>query len=239
MAKDDFTDLTEPEGGDEAANDKKKKEKEPKKPKEPKQPKEKLTKAEKKAEKKANKGKKKGKKLKIILIIVLVLLVAGFVFEEIYYNYLGTRDILIDAVVKLDPEYGTRWKRLDEREASLNALKAELDNREKTITSRESQNDRRSTELDRREKEVDELVSWYSPLYRRQMTEQELEDMQSVSMAYSRMAPDAAAAILMELNDPDDVAAILYYMSERSAAAILAVMEPEFAAVITEIFLYK
>ena len=239
MANDDFKDLTEPEGSEEASNGKKKKEKTPKPPKEPKQPKEKLTKAEKKAAKKAGKGKKKRGKLKIILIIVLVLLVAGFVFEEIYYNYLGTRDMLIDAVVKLDPAYGTREKKLNERESLLDAREADLDAREKTVTSRENQNDRRTASLDTREKDVNDLLQWSLPLYRRQMTEQELTDMQSVSMSYSRMAPEIAAAILMELNDPDDVAAILYYMSERSAAAILAVMDPEFAAVITEIFLYK
>jgi len=51
------------------------------------------------------------------------------------------------------------------------------------------------------------------------------------------MAPEAAAVILAELRDPQNVAVILYYMSERSAAAILSALEPEFAAKITEILL--
>ena len=233
MANDNFTDLTEPEGTDEA--EKKKKEKEPK-PQKP--PKAELTKAEKKAVKKAKKGKKKGKKLKIILIIVLVLLVAGFVFEEVYINYLGTRDLLIDAVVKLDPNYGTRESKLDRREEELNTREANLDARERSAASKETQNERRGAELDAREEELmanrDQLRK---PLYWLYMTEQEITDMQTLSKAYSSMAPDAAASILVRLDRPNDVAAILYYMNAKNSGAILAAMEPIFAATITEILL--
>jgi flagellar motility protein MotE (MotC chaperone) len=53
------------------------------------------------------------------------------------------------------------------------------------------------------------------------------------------MSPDAAAERLVRLYDPRDVAAILYFMAERSAASILAAMEPGYAANITEIMLYN
>ena len=229
---DDFTDLTEEEGSGETEEKKEKPKREPRQRKPPKE-------ESQEPNKKAKKGKKKGKKLKIILIIVLVLLVAGFVFEEVYYNILGTRDMLIDAVVKLDPDFRAREAKLDEREASLLKLQTELDARERTASSRETQNLKRTTELDDREKTLDDLQQRLTPLYRRAMTEQELEDMVSLSRSYSRMAPEDAAVILLELSQPDDVAAILYYMNERNAAAILAVMEPEFAATITDILLYK
>ena len=231
----DFTDLTVDDSIEESAEEEYKPVKTPKAPKAPKAPREPSA----AIEVKAGKVKKKGRKLKIILIIVLIVLVAGFVFEETYFNYLGLRTMLFDAVVMLDPDYRMREETLNKRESELNALKAELDAREKTITSRESQNDRRSADLQRQSDEIRDREAWLTPLYRRQMSEQEQEDMASISLSYSRMSPENAASILLELNKPEDVAAILYFMSERNAAAILAVMEPEFAARITEIWLYN
>ena len=185
------------------------------------------------------KKKKKGRKLKIILIIVIFLLVAGFVFEELYFNYLGTRDIFIDAVVRLDPAFGAREHELDIRETDLDKREADLDARDKAAGFRESQNTRRSLELDEREETTNEREQLSMPLYMRKMSEQELLDMQSLSRAYSLMAPDVAVAILMELERQDDVVAILYNMSERSASAILALMDPEYAAQITVLLLYE
>ena len=191
------------------------------------------------AESKPASGKKKGGILKIILLIVVALLVAGFVFEEIYFNFLGTRDVFIDLVMGLDPEYVARVDNLDSREAELDRMQSDIEARERMAETREAQLLRRSSELDIREEVVFDWEQWAMPLYRRQMTEQELLDMQSLSISYSRMSPEAAAEILVELEEPGDVAAILYFMSERNAAAILAVMDPVFAAMITEILLYN
>ena len=231
----DFTDLTIDDSIEEVAEEEYKPVKAPKAPKAPRAPRE--AKAE--GEAPAGKVKKKGHKLKIILIIVLVVLVACFVFEETYFNYLGLRTMLFDAVATIDPDYRMRVEALGERERELNAMRAELDAREKTITSREAQNERRSAELQKQTDDIRDREALLTPLYRRQMSEQEQEDMASISLSYSRMTPENAANILLELNKPDDVAAILYFMSERNAAAILAVMEPEFAARITEIWLYN
>jgi len=228
---DEIVDLTEPEGQEDAEKEKKKV-KAPKPPKPPKND-------EPKPEKKAKGKKKKGGKLKLILIIVLVVLIAGFIFEELYFNYLGTRDIFIDAIVKLDPDYRTREANLDIKETDLNKFQAELDTRERTITSRESQYERRNADLNSREETIREQEQQSAPLYKRQLTEQELEDMQSLSRSYSLMAPEVAATILGELGNSNDVATILYYMTERNAAAILAVMNPDFAAELTNILLYS
>ena len=187
----------------------------------------------------ASVGKKKGRKLKIILIIVLVVLIAGFVFEEVYFNFLGTRDLFINAVVRLDPDFRSREAELDDREAELDSFEAELDAREGALQNRETQLDRRSSQLDGREAALSEqLILDDLPRFRRSMSEQEVLDMESLSRSYSLMAPEAAAVILGELVVSDDVAAILYFMPERSAAAILSVMDAEFAAEITEILLY-
>ena len=186
-----------------------------------------------------NGKKKKGGKLKIILIIVFAVLVAGFIFEELYFNYLGTRDIFITAVMKLDPDLKTREEELKEWETELDARENALTTRERSAQSRETQNEKRKEELDARESEIFEQSQWMAPLYKREMTEQEILDMQALSSTYSMMSPESAAAILMELVQADDVAAILYFMNARNSAAILASMDPEFAAIITEILLYK
>ncbi|MCL2046245.1 MAG: hypothetical protein FWG88_07650 [Oscillospiraceae bacterium] len=190
-------------------------------------------------ERKALGIKKRGGKLKVILIILLVLLVGGFVAEEVYFNWLGTRDMLIDAVLLLDPNVRTRGYRLDAREAELKEKEEAFAEKERIISNRELQADRRATELDRRQADLAEREERATPLYRRRMSEQDLSDMVSLSRSYSQMTPESAAAILVELDKAEDVAAILFYMSERNAAAILAVMEPEFAAHITSILLYN
>ena len=184
------------------------------------------------------KKKKKRSKLKIILIIVIAVLVAGFVFEELYFNFLGIRDVFIDAVVRLDPAYGKREQALDDRENELDKRETELDAREKSVDFRQSQNERRSKEIEAREEDVNDREQRATPLFQRKMTEQEQLDLLSLSRSYSLMPPEAAVAILMEIERPDDVAVILYNMREQSASAILAVMDPEFAAAITELLLF-
>ena len=233
--KDDITDLTEEK---ESADEEKGAEKEKKAKKPPKEPKPPQN-VEPVPDKPVKRKKKKRGKLKIILIIVLVLLVAGFVVEEIMINYLGIRDLFIAMVVRLDPAYVERELSFDKREAELSRIESELDTRDKTITSRETQNDRRSVALDAREKTLAEQEYLSTPFHKREMTEQELLDIQSLSRKYSFMSPEAAAEILLELQNPDDVAAILYYMNERNAAAILTAMESDFAAEITEILLFS
>ena len=237
---DDFADLTDDESESET-NEKARTpaaQKNPRPPAAAKAAKEKAPKMSRK-ERKALGIKKKGGKLKIILLIILVLLVAGFVAEEVYFNWLGTRDMVIDAVIKLDPNIRARGARLDAREAALAEKEEAFEARERQVLTRETQNERRKAELDRTAAELADRELRATPIYRRQMSEQELEDMVSISRAYSQMQPESAAAILGELDSNEDVAAILFYMTERNAAAILAVMEPEYAARITSILLYS
>jgi len=215
---------------------------------------------------KAKGEKQKGLKLKIklILIIVPVLLVAGFV-AALILNFYGIRDIIggvvkgpmLSAVVWFDPEYSSveeelrakgdareaelskRGTRLDERESKIAGREEELDARRTLLDTRESQLDRRGAALDKREEQLDLTLNNKTPTYSREMTEQELADMQSLSRVYSQMSPGAAAEILVELDNEQHVAAILYYMGERNAAVILEAMETEFAAKITEVLLFS
>ena len=222
--------------------------------------------ADKKKTKSSDESGEKKKKpvwLKIIIIVVPILLIGGFVFEEIYFNWLGvrdwTRDAFINASIWLDPDDAgsvrrtlnarsdeldkreadieAEDKKLDARRADLDARKAQLDAREDELSGREKQVAKRDTELDKREQDITINEASKTPIYRR-MTDQDINDMRSLGSTYAAMAPETAANILMRIYDPHDVAAILYYMSEKSAAAILSEMDPVYAANLTEIMLY-
>ena len=183
--------------------------------------------------------KKKGGKIKIILIIIIILLIGGFVYVELTYNYFGTRDILIRSVMSLDEDLSQEEANLDSWEQELELLEAELDARVRSLDTREASLDRRGAELGILEQRLSEWEARLTPIYRRDMTEQELADMISLSRTFALMAPDTAAEILTELYDPRDIAAILYFMTERAAAPILSAMERTLAAEITEILLYE
>gem|GEM_PF-791838 len=107
------------------------------------------------------------------------------------------------------------------------------------LQTRQAQLDRRSAALDRLEGITEEEETERLPLFRRHLTTQELEDITSLSRTFTQMSPQTAADILAELEDPDQVASILYFMGERNASAILAVMNVEFAAELTEILLIE
>ena len=214
--------------------------------------------------KKKDKGLKKGGlfKLKLILIIVPIILIAGFV-TLLITNFFSVRDIvggfvkepMLKVVVWFDPEFSSVDKELksksnkreeelgkleaglSERESAISGKEEALDIREKALVSRESQLVIRSASLDNREEQMDQLFDMSIPLYRRDMTEQELEDMRSLSRAYSKMTPEKAAGILVDLKDDQYAAAILYHMGERNAAAIMAVMETGVAAEITKVLM--
>jgi len=257
VADDDITDLTEGEESSGPAG--KGKQKAQKAPKTPKEPKENKGKDKKESKESGEEADKKGGAAGIIIIMILVLtiLICGF-GAAMYFNVLGARSIvagavndpLIRLVIWLDPvfssvddkmraEAASQAKRHAEKDAELESRDEEVTIREEGINSREAQLDRREKELDSREAQIIAMYERTVPLYRRDMTEQEQEDMESLSRTYSQMSPSDAAARLVRLYDPRDVAAILYFMAERPRAAILAAMDPAYAAEITEILLYS
>jgi len=247
MADEETTDLTE--GGDSGAA---KKQKAPKAPKEV------------KVDPSPTDKKQKGKKEKggaggiiIIMLLVLILLVGGFA-AILYFNMFKAREItsdwvkepLLDVIIWLDPSFSSinnrlaaereaQEKRFEEREADLNTRESDLIARENALNALEQTLDRKSFDLDRREDQIIAMYERTIPIHKRDMTEQELEDMLSLSRTFSQMSPEDAASILVELYDPRDVAAIIYYMGERNAASILAAMNVDYAAEITEILLYS
>ena len=207
-------------------------------------------------------GKKDRLLLKFILIAIPVLLIAicvGFVI----YNFFGARDILggwlkdplIKTVTWLDPEFSAvddelrsmsderiaqadeREAALDGRETELDIREAEMDKRDAGLNDREKQLDRRSTSLDKREADIAQEESKTVPISQRVLTDDELSSYQSLGRMYANMDPEAAAKILTDMTDPYDSATILYHMSERAAAAVLAAMNVGLAARLTELML--
>lgn len=252
----EITDLTDDgEPAEEAGKGKKK----AKAPKEPKAAKEGKDPAAAKGEKKAKKEKGGSAGGVIIIMILILLILLGGFGAVLYLDMFDARMIvaevvtepLLDVIIWLDPGYSTIRQRLRNEEEMQERRFAErtenLDTREENILfheelldSREQQVQRRALDLDRREEQITAMFERTVPLFRRpDMTEQDLEDMMQISAFYTQMAPEAAAARLIRLYDPRDAAGILYYMAERSAAAILAEMEPSFAAELTEILLYS
>jgi len=256
----DIIDLTGDDGVTEkpAKPVKQKKEKVPKVPKMSSSADDKSAKKEKKLEAKADKGeKRKGGKLLIILAIVLVLLLLiAAAVAALYFNIYGARDFVgqyihepITAVaVWFNPELAdleTQIRRTNEaRAAEMDARDAAIVSREDQVALREDEAaarelalTRREAALERREEQLNSRIENTIPMFRRDMTDEERADMESLARTYSQMPPDAAARILVELPDAMDAAVVLHFMAERSAGAILAAMEPEYAAMITEILL--
>jgi len=210
--------------------------------------------------------KKKLSKLLLILIIVaaFLILVAGF-GAVVYFDLFGMGewfhetvlspigDWLLGIVIKINPEFRSVEDELREksdiRQAELDFIAGELETRSQELDARaeaannlESELDRRNTALDRREEqlrreEATVVVDKSVPLFRRDLTEQERTDLQSISRSYTQMSPEAAAEILAELPEKMDVATIIYFMAERNAASILTAMDPEYAAEITNILI--
>ena len=251
MADEETTDLTESEEPSAPAKGKKA----PKEPKEPKAPKEKK---EKKKKEKSDSGDKGGAGgIIIIMLLVLAILIGGFT-AALVFDVFSAREIiadvitepLLDVIIWLDPGFSSirqrldveeeaLIKRMDEYKIEMEGLEDDLQLREAAILSREQALERRGFDLDRREEQIIAMYERTIPLYRREMTEEEMDDMLQISRIYTQMSPDDAAERLVRLYDPRDVAAILYFMGERNSASILAVMEVGYAAEITEILLYS
>lgn len=180
------------------------------------------------------KKKKKKKALKIIIPIVIVIIILGGLAAALIYNLFSIRDLFFDTVYSLDPDY----RAAEEMIADVKKREAELKSREEKLKKDEQRLEMLQQELDERETELDEREIAIIPLYLKPLSDDELENMKSISRVYSEMTPEKAAEILASLYSVDDMAAILYYMPEKSSAAILAAMDKELAVEITDVLLH-
>jgi len=221
-------------------------------------PKDKKGKKEKKEKPPKAEGEKGGAgSIILIMLLVLCILIGGF-SAALYFDMFSSRAIiadvvnepLLDVIIWLDPGFSSIRQRMREEEENFDRRLSEQEEdferrenamtiREENLVTREELAERRNADMDRREEQILAMYERTVPLHRRELNEEEMEDMLQLSNWYTQMSPDDAAQRLMNLRDRRDVAGILYYMSDRNAAAILAVMEPSYAADITEILLYS
>ena len=190
--------------------------------------------------------KKKRGLLKALLVIVPILLCAGFVFGLIYFNWFYARNLLIDSVNRLDPEFAQARRdfymyseAIDERMEEMFEFEYELFDRNEALDRREADIEFMRQGLEMKEQDLIEREERRRPIYRSDPTSIEYEEMRILGAIYSAMAPAAAAERLIELHSRANAAAILMFMSQRDASAILAEIEPADAARITEILLYN
>ncbi|WP_439635191.1 MotE family protein [Oceanicaulis sp.] len=121
-------------------------------------------------------------------------------------------------------------RRLAERRRTLDQREAELDTREQLLSVAELRVDDRVTELEALRDEVRELLGMLDD--RRQ------EQVDAIVAVYSQLEPDAAARILTSMRETDEttlllVAEQLQTTNARKFAAVMAEMDPGFAAELT------
>jgi flagellar motility protein MotE (MotC chaperone) len=177
---------------------------------------------------------RRGRFILIAAVVLLVTLIFVFCLLAARANIFGTRDWFVGAVARLDPEYAA----LNDRELALDEREQTLDERAEQLASDQKKQDTRDEALNLREDEMDEReANARAAFFRPPLTEQELEDLRSLGRVYAKMDAGVAADILMRLYEIEYTAAILYHMPEKYAAAVLAAMDAERAARITEILL--
>lgn len=177
---------------------------------------------------KKKRKRKKGKLILVCAIILLLTLAAGFVFVVLQFNPFEMRTAVFGFIHNLDPDYKAVYlleASVTERETALNTREATLDSLQETLSKREA--------------DIVAAESSTTPVYRPPVNEDDVIYMQNIGKIYAAMEPGNAANIMVKLYSVEDMAAIIYYMKQSSAAAILELMEPSVAAQITDKLLHE
>ncbi len=185
---------------------------------------------DKKGRKKKKKEKKpKRKKGKLFLFIFIILLIGAFC-AAVYLDYFEIRTKMIDFLSSFDPEYVAYTEKVAEAEQKL----VELETWEGVLTEQENSLAQRTADLDDREVEISEQSVSSQLLYRGNLSDERIAELQNLGNIYSTMDPAAAAEILPQLYGVIDMAAIIYYMDESAAATLLSLLNSALAAQITD-----
>jgi len=72
-----------------------------------------------------------------------------------------------------------------------------------------------------------------TPIYRKNLSELQLEDMKTIGTIYTKMPPEDAAGIISKFTEIEDMAAVIYFMPATAAAAVLGAMDSGLAVQIT------
>lgn len=182
-----------------------------------------------------SKPEKKSKGTATILIILFLLLAAGgtAAYFSVANNLFGGRDYVIEqlnsALIALDWDY-----------KSLVEKQAELELREAKVLSREAELEKKEQKL--KDKEAAASVSTGGSLSNFEnlitgLTEERKTQIQQISAIYTGMEPKKAAEAVAKLSSLEDMALVVYFMKEKSAAEVMAALTTDTAARITAFML--
>jgi|GEM_PF-2931000 len=181
--------------------------------------------------KKEKAEKKGGFGAALLAILVVLIVVAGvFLYLTIVNDWGGVRTSLLTTVNKLDPNFRT----LEEQKvAEYNAAKAQLESDQAKLLKDQQALEQRKADLDLRQAAISNAEAELLPIYRRNLSEEKLEEIRQTGKIYESMEPATAAGIMSRLYDETYIAAILYYMKPAAAADVMSHMTAELAARVT------
>ena len=183
----------------------------------------------------APKPKKKSKGTAIVLVILFLFLAAGgtAAYFSVANNLFGGRDYVIEqlnsALIALDWNY-----------KSLAEKQVELELRETAVLSKEEELAKKEQKL--KDKEAAASVTTGGSLSNFEsliagLTEERKTQIQQISAIYTGMEPKKAAEAVAKLSSLEDMALVVYFMKEKSAAELMAALTTDTAARITAFML--
>lgn len=183
----------------------------------------------------ASKPEKKSKGTAIVLIFLFLLLAAGgtVAYFSVANNLFGGRDYVIEqlnsVLIALDWDY-----------KSLAEKQAELELREAAVLGKEEELEKKEQKL--KDKEAAASVSTGGSLSNFEnlitgLTEERKTQIQQISAIYTGMEPKKAADAVAKLSSLEDMALVVYFMKEKSAAEVMAALTTDTAARITAFML--
>ncbi|MCL1816304.1 MAG: hypothetical protein FWG43_01700 [Clostridiales bacterium] len=192
----------------------------------------------------------------LALLLALLIALALVAYAAYYFDLFQARTKLLNsannALASLSPEYRDGNSLLTEREKALDSREAELDQREQEIQKKEDAASKEDERLNQRASALDSRESIIKqsaqdeqgeqtaiPLYRQEISDEKMEELENLGKIYSRMDTEAAAKALSLLNGSIEMAEVLYYMDKKAASALLDQLEPELTAQITREMLRK
>ena len=180
-------------------------------------------------------GKKRRSASLIVGILIIIVLFIGFAFTVFYFDFFNVRTGFFAFLHGIDPDY----RGMTEREAAIAEKTLELSNREQGITAEEDRLKAVESGLSERETAVIQREQIKTPIYRPPVNDEDVVYMKSIGKIYASMDPVAAADIMVRLYSTEDMAAVIYYMTQPEAAAILERMPANTAADITDRLLHE
>lgn len=172
---------------------------------------------------------KKKKKGKAAVAVILIALIALFGVSY-YYNLMDTKTKIVQFFLNQDDTYSKAMAEVQAANDTIAQKQAELDSQTKTL-------DQRSADLDAREAEISGEESKAADT--QASADAKLAETAKMVTIYEGMDAAVASGILSNYTDKQWIADLLMQMNEKKAAAILAAMDPVFAATITALMVPK